>query len=79
MISPLRIPAWLSALYPGARIDPVPDGWSDDQKFRVEQGGEVRLVRVSSSALATRKEQEIEEVRRINPRRPSSPTRSATS
>lgn len=73
MNSPFRAPAWLSVLFPGARIDPVTDGWSDDRKFRLEHGDEVLLVRVSSSALAARKKREIEEVRRLNGVTPALP------
>jgi len=61
-----KVPAWLADRYPGARITPIVDGWSDDRKYRIDLAGGSRLLRVSPLEFYSRKQEELRQVGRAN-------------
>ncbi|MET0261341.1 MAG: aminoglycoside phosphotransferase family protein [Rariglobus sp.] len=65
---PIQIEPWIRARFPNDVITPLTEGWSDDQKLRVEGAAGSLLMRLSPAETLARKRDEFAQVDRLNQR-----------
>ncbi len=60
------IEPWITARFPNTKVTPVTEGWSHDQKYKIESETGSCLLRVSPADHYARKQAEFAQIARLN-------------